>query len=138
MLNKSTFSVWIIDHDIISQFGMRIKLRQFMDDLFVTCFDTTHRGLMELTELRNMQAPMPDIIFLDLQMPYMNGWAFLDLMEEILENLTKPDVYIISSFEVFEDFEKARQHHLVKGYFTKPLDKHNLEFVFMRSGIERI
>jgi response regulator of citrate/malate metabolism len=64
-----------------------------------------------------------DLILLDINMPYMNGWDFLDVFEPM--NLEKP-VVIVSSSRDKKDVEKSKQYKSVKGFYSKPLSFDNL------------
>jgi CheY-like chemotaxis protein len=66
----------------------------------------------------------PQIIFLDLNMPVMNGWDFLDVLQR--KNI-KLDVYILTSSVDPNDKKKAEKYENVKGFLTKPLSKETLE-----------
>lgn len=65
-------------------------------------------------------------IFLDLNMPKMNGWEFLDalLAKEIREDLS---VIILSSSVNGEDRKKADTYHVVKDFISKPIDAIQLQ-----------
>lgn len=62
-----------------------------------------------------------DIIFLDLNMPVMNGWEFLDALPQI-ENWGK-QVYVLTSSIDPSDQRKADENPLVTSMLEKPLDK---------------
>ena len=66
------------------------------------------------------QESLPDIILLDLNMPGMNGWEFLDAIED-LERQPK-SVYILTSSLDERDKAMSAEYALVKGYITKPLN----------------
>jgi CheY-like chemotaxis protein len=70
----------------------------------------------------------PDILLLDLNMPVMNGWDFLE--EFRARGLTsvygKLKIYILTSSIYKSDIEAAKQHDLVSDYLTKPLDENCL------------
>ena len=72
----------------------------------------------------------PHLIFLDLNMPVMNGWEFLDGFNtaEYLEyHDTK--VIILSSTIDPEDLEKSKKYPMVIDFLSKPISKEMLEFV---------
>ena len=71
---------------------------------------------------------LPDIIFLDINMPVMNGWEFLLELEKQKAAFKKfPYIYLLSSTVDPEDFTKAKNFLLVKGFISKPLSKDALE-----------
>lgn len=65
------------------------------------------------------------IIFLDINMPLMNGWEFLDEIKNFTSQ-QNTSVFMLSSSTDKLDIDKANDVDLVKGFFSKPLKKENL------------
>ena len=63
-----------------------------------------------------------DFVLLDLNMPEMNGWDFLDEYKEL--TIPKAHVYILTSSLDTRDNLKSKEYEVVKGYFDKPLKHH--------------
>jgi len=72
----------------------------------------------------------PQLIFLDLNMPVMGGWEFLDSFstsDYADYNTTK--VIILSSTIDPEDLEKSKKYPMVIDFLSKPISKEMLEYV---------
>ncbi len=71
---------------------------------------------------------LPKIIFLDINMPVMNGWDFLTELDKVKSYFKElPDIYLLSSTVDPEDYTKAKDFLIVKGFISKPLSKEALE-----------
>jgi CheY-like chemotaxis protein len=84
-------------------------------------------GIDYLTDL-DENSPTPTIIFLDINMPVMNGWDFLEEFEKIKSRFTPlPRIYLLSSTVDPEDYKKAQKFSLVQDFISKPLSKEALQ-----------
>src|SRR5690606_6918232 len=82
--------------------------------------------LENLTEDR-----LPDIIFLDLNMPVMDGWEFLGEFIKIKNNFNKKiTLYVVSSSIDPRDLERAKSFNMVTDYLIKPIELKKFEKIF--------
>lgn len=66
---------------------------------------------------------LPDMILLDLKMPSMDGWGFLNAMQDLEKRVP---VFVFSSSINEDDILRSRQYINVKDYITKPLTVHKV------------
>ncbi|MCB7481766.1 response regulator [Christiangramia sediminis] len=78
---------------------------------------------------------LPDIIFLDLNMPVMDGWEFLNEFIKIKNSLNKKiTLYVVSSSIDPRDLERAKSFNLVTDYLIKPIELKKFEKIFEKTA----
>lgn len=65
---------------------------------------------------------LPDLILLDLNMPVVNGWDFLDQVKTFDEDIQNIPVVILTSSMNPDDIAKSKNYTNVIGFLSKPLD----------------
>ncbi|HKJ47640.1 MAG TPA: response regulator [Christiangramia sp.] len=89
----------------------------------------------EIMENVTDEDKLPDIIFLDLNMPVMDGWEFLTEFIKIKNNLNKKiTLYVVSSSIDPRDLERAKSFNLVTDYLIKPIELKKFEKIFERTA----
>ena len=121
-------SICIIDDDpIYLMLAKRlISLNQFSDVIFE--YRDGYEAYLALKQMHDQGEQMPDMIFLDINMPIWDGWDFLDEIVK-LELQDTFDVYMVSSSTSLCDKEKAESYPLIKGFLTKPLEIEALKLI---------
>ena len=105
-----------------------IKMNSFADE--VKSCENGRYALDYLKGKSSSSEQLPDIIFLDINMPVMNGWDFLEEFEQIKESLSvRPRIFILSSTVDPEDLNRAKTFSTVEDFISKPLDKDYLETI---------
>ena len=123
-------TVCIIDDDPIFVYGTKILLNY--NSFFgssVIVYEDGKEALDNLTSIVKCNGKLPQVIFLDLNMPIMDGWEFLDEFVK-LPMEEKPRVYIVSSSIDKQDIEKAHTYDIVKDFIVKPLSDSILSNLF--------
>ncbi len=77
-----------------------------------------------LIYLRTLETAFPDIIFLDIKMPEMDGFGFLEAYNKFSDKQKNNCMIImLTSSHNINDIERASQNQYVKKYLNKPLDQ---------------
>lgn len=83
-----------------------------------------------LKQNHNKPDLLPEVIFLDLFMPVMDGWEFLEEYDQIKPTLSKEiTIYIITSSVSPADFNKAKNNKYVSDYVVKPMNKEQFNLI---------
>lgn len=115
-------NLWIIDDDPMSSFY--IKRLAELGELahIITIYNTAQGAINYLLHHRKSVEHLPDIILLDIYMPEVDGWEFLNQLKKIEDQLTKKAaIYIISSSNHPRDMTRAESFPDVRAYFQKPV-----------------
>ncbi|SFF06728.1 response regulator [Flavobacterium xueshanense] len=79
---------------------------------------------------KNKPIPQPQLIFLDLNMPVMGGWEFLDhFNSQEFAEFSTIKVIVLSSTIDPEDLEKSKQYPMVVDFLSKPISQSMLEYL---------
>jgi len=120
--------VLIIDDDPIFVFVIQKLFFKIGSDYKIDSIKNGHFGLDYIEELYRNNQQLPDVILLDLNMPMLDGWQFLEEIE------TKPfkdqlTIYMTSSTVDPIDYERAKHYKTVKRFISKPLSIEDLESI---------
>lgn len=73
-------------------------------------------------------ANLPDVIFLDVNMPVLDGWMFVEEFYKIYNtSLKKVLIYVVSSSIAVEDKNKAKSNPNIQDYLVKPISGSTLQ-----------
>lgn len=95
----------------------------------------THTGAKSAIEfLRNMEKleiakeVLPDVIFLDIDMPLMDGFQFLDEFEKLSTATKKMSKIVMLTSSINpQDFDRSKKYGNVKLYLNKPLSNESIQ-----------
>ena len=125
MKNKLTY---IIDDDklTVKLISILVSKNKFCEE--IQSFDNAQRAIDKLKQNASNNGVLPDAILLDLNMPAMDGWQFLD--EFVLLPIKKEiSVFIMTSSIDPVDIEMAKKNTVVKDYVEKPITTKKLDLL---------
>ncbi|MEQ8687495.1 MAG: response regulator [Imperialibacter sp.] len=118
----------IIDDDQIYVFGLRklIDFHKYSKNLLV--FKNGAEAIKYMKPLITSSDELPDVILLDINMPVMDGWQFLDEFVKIKPLIKKKiTIYMVSSSIDEADLERAKTYEEVSDFIVKPVKAEDLE-----------
>ncbi|MDR6942377.1 response regulator [Mucilaginibacter pocheonensis] len=131
-INIKPVSVLLIDDDEINNFiSIKLIKKALLNTEIMACLN----GKFAIDQLADIQqkdpSKMPDYILLDINMPIMNGWEFLDEFKRLnIDPSGKSKIYIISSSVFSNDINRAKSYPLVKDFISKPLNVEKIKELF--------
>jgi two-component system, chemotaxis family, chemotaxis protein CheY len=115
-------SIFLIDDDPI-YLTLARKIISSADERYqITEFMKADEAIDFLAENQKNPDFLPNFIFVDLSMPVMDGWSFLDQYEKLRGGMSKAiDLYIVTSSISLEDIDRSKNYDAVKDFYIKPI-----------------
>ncbi len=125
----------MIDDDEVYQFIFRrqVEISNLASKIHI--FPNGQKGLEYLSKALKDTDSLPQYIFLDINMPIMDGWQFLEAFSALKKELSKDIcIYLVTSSIDERDIEKATHFVDVKEYLIKPISENKILEVLEKIG----
>lgn len=117
-------NIYLIDDDKLFIFLLKKTIGLTGIPTNISDFPDGQSALDHIRANRDNAALLPDVIFLDLRMPIMDGWEFLEEYKDIAGTLARKNrLYVFSSSISPYDIENAKNNPLVTDFIIKPILK---------------
>jgi CheY-like chemotaxis protein len=126
----TTRKIWVIDDDIIYKTIMKKII--YKSEIFhsTVLYSNGKEAINALKEAVDNNDVLPDIILLDIEMPVMDGWGFMDEFATLkLKLQSEIKIYISSSSIAIDDKMKAKSNPDILGYMSKPISQNDLKLI---------
>jgi len=121
-------TVCVIDDDLIYSIAVKHIIKRSEISTSTLFFKNGQAALDFFQQNHTDVASLPDVILLDLNMPILDGWQFLDKYEALVNKFAKLiPVYIVSSSVDEDEYLKAKTFHTVKDFIVKPITVERLQ-----------
>ncbi len=131
-----TKTLCIIDDDDLYKLLLKKTIQKLEYNTEIMCFSNGEEAIQSFTKNKNNAGKLPDIVLLDINMPVMDGWEFMENYKSLRHDLCKPiTVYIASSSIARQDVEKSEEYKEISGYLIKPIVKDTIKDLIQKQMI---
>ena len=129
-MNKNL--IWIADDDPIFRLIFKMTIKKVMENISIVEFENGKLVCESFHKSVDNQEDIPCFIFMDVNMPIMNGWGCLDKINDLHRDgsSTLPKIFIMSSSINKEDEKRIAHYPFATGYLRKPISIETFEEIF--------
>ncbi len=125
--------IFIIDDDELYQLVLKRTIKKLKNEVEITSYWNGEEALDAFVNIFMGGGELPTVVFLDINMPVLDGWQFLEGLGKIKPDIqNKLSLYLISTSLDVADKQKAMHSNMIKQFLTKPLSKETLEAILQR------
>lgn len=134
-METKTPIIALVDDDHIFQLTASRTLKSTNIQHKILQFENGEEALNFIRDNVNHSENLPDYIFLDINMPYVDGWMFLEDYSSLKGKLDKPiSIFVVSSSIDPRDMSRAQKDSNVKEYVSKPVTKEKFIELLMKAA----
>lgn len=135
-MGESMINLLVIDDDEINIFIIKKIVEKTGYAVNTVSKGNGQLAIDYLSSIINEERLFPDIILIDINMPILNGWDFIEAYEK-LSTTAKAEMYMLSSSVYENDIERAKSYKSVKGFISKPLSIERLSELLKLAEIKK-
>lgn len=127
-----TSNILVIDDGELDNVIFEKMVKRVLSNSRIDACVNGQKALEKLIDISNTAPHLfPDYIFLDLTMPVMNGWQFLDeFMRLNIDPLRQSKIYVLSSSISNTDINRSLTNPLVIDFISKPINQQKIQTIF--------
>lgn len=109
-MEKSPVDILLIDDDEINNFLSNELIKLYEPAVKIESILYVEKAMQYLEEKLNRNQPLPDIILVDINMPNLNGWDFMEAFEKMdAAAIKKVKVYVYTSIYLLQRHLKGKE-----------------------------
>lgn len=115
-------NVWLVDDDETYLFITESILKDLSKDLQVDSFMDGGQAIHHIEECIEAGTDLPELILLDINMPFLDGWGFLTKFKALRPKLSEHiHIIMVTSSNDPRDLERAHEFRELTAYVVKPV-----------------
>jgi two-component system, chemotaxis family, chemotaxis protein CheY len=123
---RQKLNIFLVDDDHIYQFTAKKTLESMGLSQQVSIFPDGEKAIGFIKGHLSDPDTLPDIIFLDINMPIMDGWQFVSEFQQ-LDFPKKIALYMVSSSVDDNDMRRSKEYNVINDYIIKPVGRTRFE-----------
>lgn len=129
--------LFVDDDEITNYLNVRLVQKlQIANEIKVAMNGLEALDLIKKTEIGHYSCP--DLIFLDLNMPLMDGFQFLESFTQMENCETKPHIVVVTTSTNNKDLDRLQSYTCISGYINKPMTTEKLQKVLEEVYAEKM
>ncbi|TLP76791.1 response regulator [Maribacter sp. ACAM166] len=130
---KAKSNILLVDDDTLYLYLMEHTIKQLTETLKVDTFTDGEQAVEFITKCTEENVELPDVIFLDINMPFLDGWGFLAEFKKLKTKIeNNVNIYMVTSSMRDSDRKRAAEFEELSGYVIKPVNKVQLKEIFTK------
>lgn len=127
---RTLTKICIVDDDDVYRFTIVKTLESLKLPTQTMAFSDGEQAINFISDHLNEDTELPDIIFLDIDMPVMDGFQFMEEYEKIKPEVSKDMIiYMVSSSLDPVDIDSAKKIAAITDYIVKPIGSDRLKSI---------
>lgn len=132
-MKKILNCIMLVDDNIHDNFFHEREIKKNNKSTIVIAKKSGREALDYLKSTRNSNLMLPELIFLDINMPGMNGWEFLTEYELLDKDMhSRVMVVMLTTSDNPDDEAKARKYQFLTDYIIKPLTSEGIRTIIQK------
>lgn len=135
-MKKAIHEIMLIDDDIPTNYLSKLVITEKNCCETISTVSMATEAIDILKEHLEGQQKLPDVILLDLNMPKMNGWEFMEVFNQLNLKEQQPRIHILTTSMNPDDRIKALNTASISGFHKKPLNDDILDQIIAEFEVE--